>query len=125
MRHVAQREFGPFGEDRAAEEHVARASERAREALGAFLAALPEGTGPHGVTWRQLSGDPALAAAREAWRAADREAVAARDDAVGLECGRDAAEEAAEASGSTPRGRPSRSRSRPRGRAEPALCGAA
>ena len=125
MRHVAQREFGPFGEDRAAEEHVARASERAREALGAFLAALPEGTGPHGVTWRQLSGDPALAATREAWRAADREAVAARDDAVGLECGRQAADEGAEAAGPTPQDWPARSRSRPRGRIEPALCGAA
>jgi len=84
MRHVRDRAFetppgpGPGGD------RVALAVERARAARLAFLARLPVGVGPLGVSWPHLRCDPALAAAREAWRAADRDAVSARDDAAAL-----------------------------------------
>lgn len=93
MRHVAEREFGRFGALGDAGGRVARAVARAREARAAFIAALPEGTGPLDVTSGQLRGNPALAEAREAWRAAGREEMTARDDAEGLGCAFEAAGE--------------------------------
>ncbi len=82
MRHSADREFEvPRGQGAVAE-CVARAEIRARAARADFIARLPVGTGPLGLTRGHLRADPTLAAAREVWRVADRDAVSARDDAA-------------------------------------------
>lgn len=84
MRRIEHEAFeAPRGQG-AAGDSVEQAVARARAARSVFLARLPFGAGPLGVSLRHLRGDPALAAAREAWRVADRDAVSARDDAAAL-----------------------------------------
>jgi len=82
MRHIEREAFDVPNGQGADGDRVAHAVARARAARAVFLARLPFGAGPLGVSSRHLHGDPALAAAREAWRSADRDAVSARDDAA-------------------------------------------
>lgn len=86
MRHATELEYGAIDGLWRAREREARGSERARAAKEAFLARLPEGLGALGILPRDMRADAELTARREAYRAAHREAMTARDEAAGFAC---------------------------------------
>lgn len=86
MRHAMEREYEALEALYGAREREIRAAERVRAARAAFVALLPDGMGALGTLPRDLGCSADLIAAREAFRAAHREATAARDEAAGFVC---------------------------------------